>query len=140
MRPSAPSATLRSVDERGGIIVGWLTRLTLVFGVAGIFLFDAISVGSTAMQLSDTGTLAAREASEVWQQTGNVQTAYDAAVAQAKEQNEANVIPPKSFTIDAENTVHLTIRRTAPSLLLHRWDRTADWAKISRESRGQSVG
>ena len=140
MRPSAPSATLRSVDERGGIIVGWLTRLSLAMGISGILLFDAISVGTTAMQLSDTGTLAAREASEVWQQTGNVQTAYDAAVAQAKEQNAANVIPPTSFTIDADNTVHLTVRRTASSLLLHRWDRTADWAKLSRDSRGQSVG
>jgi hypothetical protein len=45
----------------------------------------------------------------------------------------------KTFRIDEDNTVHFTIRRTADSILLFRWDRSAEWAKISREASGRSV-
>lgn len=134
-RPACPAP-----NDRGDIILGWLTKITIILGVAGIFLFDAISVGTTAMSLTDQGGIAAREASEVWQQTGSIQRAYDAAAAAAVEQNPANEVAAGSFRIDADNTVHLRISRTASSLLLFRWDKTAGWAELDREARGRSVG
>ncbi len=131
---------MRFTSDRGDIILGWLTKLVVVLGVAGLFLFDAISLGTTAMNLSDQGSHAARQASEVWQTTKSVQKAYEAAVATATEQNAENVVVAKTFRIDEDNTVHFTIKRTADSILLFRWDKSAEWAKISREAAGRSVG
>jgi hypothetical protein len=137
------SARLRHVHradpERGGIVLGWLTRIVVVLGIAGLGLFDAISVGTTAVNLTDQGSYAAREASEVWQTTSSVQKAYDAAVAAATEQNPANSVDPKTFRIDDDNTVHLRISREATTLVLYRWSRTAEWAQIEREASGRSL-
>jgi hypothetical protein len=125
--------------DRGDIVLGWLTRITIVLGIAGLGLFDAISVGTTAVSLSDQGNMAAREASEAWQETDSVQAAYDAAVASAKEANPLNVVSPKTFTIDSDDTVHLTVSRTATTIVLYHWGRTAEWAELTREGRGRSV-
>jgi len=135
---AVPDPTGGSV-ERGDIVLGWLTRIVLLLAVAGVGLFDAISVGTTAINLSDQGSFAAREASEVWQTTGSMQQAYDAAVAYATEQDPDNVVSTKGFLIDADDTVHLTLRRKASSFLLYRWDRTAGWAEVEREASGRSV-
>ena len=139
VRPSVPASTGAGGD-RGDIVIGWLTKIVVVLGVAGLVLFDAISVGSTAVSLSDQGQYAAREASVVWQQTDSVQEAYDAAVAAAVSQNSENVVDPKSFRIDADDTVHLSVGRTATTVVLHHWDRTAKWAVLEREAKGRSVG
>lgn len=125
--------------DRGDIVLGWLTRIVVVLAVAGLGLFDAISVGTTAVSLSDQGNFAAREASEVWQSTDSVQAAYDAAVASATEANPQNVVDPKTFTIDTDNTVHLTVSRTATTILLYHWGRTATWAELTRSGKGRSV-
>lgn len=131
---------MRSISDRGDIILGWLTKLVVVLGVAGLFLFDAISLGTTAMNLSDQGSYAARQASEVWQTTNSMQEAYEAAAATATEQNAENVVVAKTFRIEEDNTVRFTIKRTADSILLFRWDKSAEWAKVSREAAGRSVG
>ena len=107
--------------------------------IAGVALFDAVSVGVTATTLTDQGTYAARQASEAWQATASVQKAYDAALAIAVEANPHNTIDTKSFTIDDDDTVHLTISREATTLVLYRWSKTAKWAEISRTVKGRSV-
>jgi hypothetical protein len=140
MRLSARLRAARGCNcDRGDIVLGWLTRIVVVLGLAGIGLFDAISIGTTAVNLSDQGSYAAREASEVWQSTHSVQKAYDAAVEVATEQNPANSIDTGSFRIGEDNTVRLRIRREATTLILFRWDRTARWAQLEREAAGRSV-
>jgi polygalacturonase len=127
-------------SDHGGIVLGWLTRIALVLAVAGFVLFDAISVASTTATVSDQGASAAREASSVWDGTKDVQAAYNAAVQAATEQDPENVVTPKGFRIDPDGTVHLRISREARTLILFRWDRTRDWAEVSREAQGRSVG
>ncbi len=125
--------------DDGGIVLGWLTRITLILAAAGLVLFDAISVGSTTATVADQGTYAAQAASEAWDQTKNVQAAYAAAVAKATEQNPENVVANTGFQIDPDGTVHLVISREARTLLLYRWSRTAKWAEVSRAAKGRSV-
>ena len=139
VRPRAGAPT-DDLPDRGDIVIGWLTKIVVVLGLAGLVLFDAISVGTTAVNLTDQGQHAAREASDVWQNTGSVQKAYDAAVASAVDLNPANVVDPETFRIDPDNTVHLKLGRTATTILLHHWDRTATWAVLEREAKGRSVG
>ena len=127
-------------DDRGGIVLGWLTKLTVVLGLVGIMLFDAISIASTTASVSDAGSYAAREASSTWDSTKNLQQAYLAAATAAAEQNPENVVSTKNFTVDPDGTVHLVIKREASTLILFRWSRTAEWAHVSREAQGRSVG
>lgn len=138
VRPRADAPT-DDLTDRGDIVIGWLTKIVVVLGLAGLVLFDAISMGTTAVSLTDQGQHAAREASDVWQSTQSVQEAYDAAVASAVDQNPANVVDPATFRIDPDNTVHLKVGRTATTIVLRHWDKTAAWAMLEREAKGRSV-
>jgi hypothetical protein len=129
----------RLAGDHGGIVVGWLTKIAVVLGLLGLVLFDAISIASTAVTLSDQGAYAAREASENWQETKSIQSAYDAAAAAAAEQNPANVVGTKTFTVDADGTVHLTVSRDATTLLVFRLSQTKKWAHVDRAAEGRSV-
>jgi hypothetical protein len=143
MQPRVRPASGRSAgtfgSDRGDILMSWLTKIVIVTAVAGVFVFDAVSVGVTATTLTDQGSYAARQASESWQSTGSVQKAYDAALATAVEANPRNTIDTTSFTIDDNDTVHLTISREATTLVLYRWSKTAAWAELSRTVKGRSV-
>jgi hypothetical protein len=129
----------RTFDDRGGIVLGWLTRIVLFFSVAALVLFDAISIATTAMNVSDQGSTAARQASESWQTSKNVQTAYNAAVESAAEENPADVISTRDFKIDADGTVHLTVSRDAATLIVFRIGPIKDWAHIVRRTSGRAV-
>lgn len=130
-----PPTRYASDRERGDIVLGWLTKIVVVLAVLGVVAFDAISVGTTHMTLTDTAQHSADKASEVWQRTHDIQKAYDAAVAAAREDNALNEIPTDSFTADPDGTVHLEVRRQAATLVvahigpLHGWaDQAVDGA------------
>jgi hypothetical protein len=131
---------LHHADDRGDIILGWLTKLTVVLAIAGIGLFEAISIGSTMASVSDDGSYAALEASSTWDDTKNLQQTYDAAVTAAAEQNAQDRVLVKGFTVDPDGTVHLRIARTARTLLLYRWSKTEPWTHVVRDAQGKSVG
>ncbi len=137
VRRHGPGA--RVAGDAGDIVLSWLTKIALVLGVAGIALFDAISIGTTAMTVQDQGSYAARDASETWQTTHSLQKAYDTAVATAKEQNPANVVATDDFRVDEDGTVHLSLSRDATTLVVFRLGPTHDWAHVTREASGRSV-
>jgi hypothetical protein len=126
-------------SDRGGIVIGWLTKIALVFAVAGFVLFDAISVASTTANVADQGSTAAMDASATWDETHDVQATYNSAVASATTQDPGNSVSAKGFTIDPDGTVHLRISREARTLILFRWDKTRSWAEVTRTARGRSV-
>ena len=126
--------------EAGDIVLGWLTRIAVVLAIAGVALFDAISVGSTKASVADDGSYAAREASSTWDETRDIQATYETAVKVAEEANTENKVLTKGFTVDQDGTVHLVISRTAQTLVLYRWGKTAGWAKVSAHAQGRSVG
>jgi hypothetical protein len=132
-------SALRLSDDRGGIVLGWLTRIAVFFGLAGLVLFDAISIGTTAMNVADQGSAAAYHASEVWQNSKNLQLAYNAAVETAAQENPDDVIATRDFKIDPDGTVHLTVSRTATTLVVYRIGPIKDWAHIERRASGHSV-
>jgi hypothetical protein len=129
----------RVSEDRGGIVLGWLTRIVVFFSIAGIALFDAISIGTTAMTVADQGSTAAQAASESWQTNKDVQSVYNAAVAAAAEQNPADVIATKDFKIDDDGTVHLTVSRTATTLVVYRIGAIKSWAHVERRAQARSV-
>jgi len=130
----------RTAQDDGGIVLGWLTRIVFVLAVAGLALFDAISIGTTAMTVADQGSFAALQASEDWQVNKSVQLAYNAAVTAAASENAADVIATDDFKVDDDGTVHLTVSRNATTLILYRIGAIKDWAHIERHATAKAVG
>lgn len=102
--------------DRGSIVVGWLTKLVVVIAVLGVMAFDAIAVGAARMNASDDANQAASAAQTAWQSSHNVQTAYGAAEGSLT--NSSEQILTRGFAIDPDGTVHLLLRRTAPTLVM----------------------
>jgi hypothetical protein len=130
----------RPDDDRGDIVLGWLTKIAVFFALAGLVLFDAISVGTTHVTLSDQASTAAFEASVSWQDQKNVQTAYDVAVQNATDSNALNEVDPDAFRIDPDGTAHVSITRDATTLVLRHIGPIKDWAHITRDGKGRDVG
>jgi hypothetical protein len=126
--------------DHGGIVLGWLTRVSAVLVLCGLALFDAMSIGMTSVGIVDDGAYAARAGSELWQETHDIQRAYDASVAAAQELHQDNRIAPETYRADPDGTVHLHIARTARTLVVYRFDRTRPWAQLDREVAARSVG
>ncbi|GAB4064104.1 hypothetical protein GCM10028777_09370 [Angustibacter speluncae] len=117
--------------DDGGIITGWLIKVTVVLGVAGLVLFDAVSIGSTAMGVSDTAGAAARDAAEAVEAGGDTRLAYPAAVTTAVEQNALNEVDPADVRIATDGSATVTVARTAPTLVVARIPWIAGWAHRS---------
>lgn len=130
----------RRDNERGDIVLGWLAKLAVIFGLAGIVLFDAISVGVTTSNVADQGSFAAREASETWGATKDLQKAYLTAAAVAADRDPLNIVDPKSFTVEVDGTVHLKVSRTATTLVLYRIGPLKKLAHVEQQASGRSVG
>ncbi len=123
--------------DRGDILLGWLAKLVVVFGLVGVVVFDAISVVSARATVHDDGTYAARAAATVWVTTGDVDAAYRTAVDAAAEKHADNRVDAGGFRIEPDGVVYLTIRRTASTLLVDRLEQTAKWARITEDATGR---
>jgi hypothetical protein len=135
-RPWHPRAV---AADRGDVLMGWVVKIAVVLGVIGLALFDGISISSTSVTLADQGSYAAQQASEVWLQGQNLQKTYDAAVIAAKEQNADNSVATKDFRVDSDGTVHLTLARTANTIVVRRIGPLKHWADIRHGAHGRSV-
>lgn len=125
--------------DAGGVVVGWLTKVTVVAAVAGLVTFDALSIGAARMSVEDAGALAAREASADYRRTGSVQLAYNAAAAAAYDANPLNVVPTQTFEPLSDGRVRLTVTRKAPTLVVHRIGWIEHWADVRADATGLPV-
>lgn len=117
------------MNDRGDIVLGWLTKLVAVLAVLGVIGFDAISLGATRFQAEDHAQLAARAAAESYRTGKDLQTAYDTAVAAVLEHGDT--IDPQTFTVAPDGSVTLTLLRIAPTLVLEKIGPAKDWARMS---------
>ena len=125
------------MDDRGDIVLGWLTKLVVSLAVLGVIGFDLISLGSTRFQAEDHAQTAVRAASEVQRSNGNLQAAYDAAVASVAEHGDT--IDPQTFTVAPDGTVTLTLRRTAPTMIVEKIAPLRDWAVVDSTVSGRTA-
>ncbi|HEV2888857.1 MAG TPA: hypothetical protein VGX28_00615 [Frankiaceae bacterium] len=116
-------------DERGSIIVGWLTKVAVVLTLVGIVGFDLVSVATTKVSASDDAQLAARAGAETYADThGDVQEAYAAALRHAE--RHGGSIDPADFVVDPDGTVRVTVVKTATTLVFYRAGATKRWAHV----------
>ncbi len=138
-------AGLRSRDHRcggsdtGDIVLGWLTKVVVGLSLAGIVAFDGISVATARLAVEDQAAAAALSASEAYRRAGDVQAAYDAAVADATEADPLNQVVPTSFRAEPDGTVTLDVRRTASTLVLRHVGWVDHWADVTGHGAGRDI-
>ncbi|HET8615017.1 MAG TPA: hypothetical protein VFL94_05790 [Actinomycetales bacterium] len=125
--------------ERGDIVVGWLVRVVATLAVVGVLLFDAISVGTATMSVTDQASEAARVASTDWLAHHDQQSAFDAAWTAATQANATNTVDTHTFRVEKNGTVHLTMHRTAPTLVLRLLGPLSHWADVTGQGVGRST-
>jgi len=117
----------RSSLDSGSVVVGWLGRLVITLAILGIVAFEVLSIVVARVTIEDTGRTAADRALSTYADTHDAYDAYLAADAYASD-NGAELVK-KSFTITKDG-VSFDLKRTAPTLVLFRFDSTAHWAEV----------
>lgn len=105
-------------DDRGDIVLGWLTKTVVTLAIFGVMVFDALAIFAGRMSTSDAANEAAMAASDAWHSRPDIQSAYDAAESVAVAHN--GTIPTATFRIDDKGAVHLQLRRQLTTLVAHR--------------------
>ena len=106
---------MSTTRDSGSIVLGWLTRLTLVVALFGLLAFDGIALVKTSFTAADHATGAAKAAADTYRSTKNAQAAYDAAVATVDPASEG--IDPKTFSVNpADGRVTLEVKSEAVTL------------------------
>lgn len=124
-------------NDRGGVIVGYFTKIAVVLAVFALFAFDAVSVGVAKMNAQDTANEAAAAGSDSWSTDHNRTSAFRAAEDVAAEHGAT--VDPKSFHVAADGTVTLRLDKDATTVLLYRTRKTKGWAHVSATGHGRSV-
>ena len=116
-------------NDRGGVIVGYFTKIALVLSVFSLLCFDAVSVGTARIGIEDTAKAAAREAAETYDETRSEAHALRAAVNYAEEHGAT--VDEKKFSVAADGTATVRVSKEATTLLVFRVKKTAQWAHVS---------
>ena len=126
--------------DRGDIVISWLTKLVVATAVVGVVGFDGISIGVAKVNVADDASSAVQAASTAWQTSHhNIQYAYQSA-QEALSDPVGEEIPVGSFSIEADGTVHLTVNKTARTLVFSRVHKIAHYAVVSSTASGKSIG
>jgi hypothetical protein len=108
-----------SAEDRGDMVVGWLTRVIVVIAVVAIIGFDAIIVVQSQITVRDQASSAATAGLTSYSHDHNVETAYHAALADAQSANPADTIKPSDFRISTTGVVTVVVSRPVHTLLAH---------------------
>lgn len=100
------------------MVLGWLTKLVVVLTVLGVLGLDGFAWASARFSAQDSAEQAGRAAVSTWEQTKNLQSAYDAAHAEVA--GSGDTIETASFRAAPDGAVTLTLHREVPTLVLHR--------------------
>ncbi len=123
------------MTDSGSIVLGWLTKLTVVIGLLGLLAFDGISLVQTTFNTADHASAAARVAADTYKETKDVQAAYNAAVASVLPQGET--IEAKTFVVNPTNgKVTLVVHKDAATLWLHKVGPLKKFVDVSSTGEG----
>ncbi|MCW2778983.1 MAG: hypothetical protein JWN17_2708 [Frankiales bacterium] len=104
------------MTDRGDIVLGWLTRLSLALGVLGVLVFDGVALGAAHFEAADAASTAARAAAEEYRGSHDVQKSYDAAYAAVRDSGDT--VGTTDFVVAPDGSVTLSVTRTAHTLVM----------------------
>ena len=103
--------------DRGDIVLGWLTKLAVILGVLGVFVFDGVAVTQGHIQAADRANTAAAAAADDYKVNHDLQKAYNAAYATLV---DLDTIETSTFTVSTGGRVTLRLHHMPTTLLLSR--------------------
>lgn len=102
------------VGDRGSIVVGWLTRLVVLFAVLGLLGHDAVKIVVANFGAADDAGVAASAAADAYAAKKDIRAAYAAAVEAVADKGDT--VSTDGFEVDAAGKVTLTVERTPTTL------------------------
>lgn len=111
------AAMVSQERERGGIVLGWLLRLTIVLVAMGVLAFDVFSLAYTNVTtVDDASIVAGVGAQELLEKPGATKAAKAMSLAQAEDLGVG--MRAKDWWVDETGEVHVTVSRDASTLVL----------------------
>ena len=117
------------------MITGWLLKIVLGFALAALVIYEGGSPLIVRVQLDGVASDTARIARKALETSG--QPAAEKAADDYAAEKSASVT---SFEVTPKRGVVVTLRRTAPSLVLGKWDKTKSYYDVSAEGRSEKSG
>lgn len=102
------------VGDRGSIVVGWLTKLVVLFAVLGLLGHDAVKIVVANFAAADDAGVAASAAADTYAAKKDIRAAYAAAVDAVA--GKGDTVATEGFTVAADGRVTLTVERTPTTL------------------------
>lgn len=124
--------------DRGGIVIGWFTKVVVLLAVAAVVLFDGLSIGLAHLNESDDAAAAASSASENWFSTHDPSQALAAAAQYAAKHGDTVVA--SSFAVTPDGTVTLTLQRNVKTMLVRYLGPLKKLAVVKAQGQAQWVG
>ncbi|GAC1323261.1 MAG: hypothetical protein NVSMB13_02900 [Mycobacteriales bacterium] len=129
---------MTSTGERGDVILGWLTKVTLALALLGLVAFDSISLVVAHVAAQDDAVEAVTAGAEAWKARPDLQAAYNAAAKVADGHTDS--VETATFSADPDGTVHLRLHRKATTLVLYRISPLARYADVTAAVSGHAFG
>ena len=123
------------MDERGGIVTGWLVKLVVSLALVGVLAFEAGAVIVARVTVDTVAGDAAGEAALVYGRSADL----DEARAVASEYVSTHGGTLVDFRVGEDGrAVFVTVSKNAKTLFLHRIGATDSWA-VARSTRRRGV-
>lgn len=123
-----------SVGDRGSIVVGWLTKLVVLFALGGVLAYDGVLLVVANFGVADDAAVAANAASESYTGSKDVRRAYDAAVLAVE--GKGDTVEAETFEIDSAGNVTLYVSRSLATLWMHRIGPVKKWTVVRQSGMG----
>ena len=121
-------------EDRGDVVLGWLTKLVVALGLLGLLAFDGISLAQARFQAADRATTAASAAADDYKTSHDLQKAYNAALATV---SSNDTIETKTFQVAQDGTVTLRLHHEATTLIVGRISALKHWADAVETGEGR---
>lgn len=100
--------------DAGEIVLGWLTKVTVVLATLGVLSYDGIALVTTHVSVDDHAQTIASKAADDVVSTRSIDVAYRSAATEAEASGDT--LAPADFVVDPDGTVHVTLEREATSV------------------------
>ena len=115
-------------NDDGAIVMGWLLRLTLVFLVIGLVLYDAVAIAYGKVAAADDARIVARAATDALV-LKNASHKDAIALAENRAESRGIALDPESITISKDGSVTVVVNREIDTLVTYRVGPIAHWAQ-----------
>ena len=111
-----------------------MTKLALTMAVLGLIGFDGLSLVSAKFSAADRATTYANDAAALYKSNKNIDTTYAAIVAEAADKGDT--VDSKTFTVQPDGIVTLTVHHTASMIWMDRVSFLKKYATVTEHGEG----